>query len=286
MVFHSMAHSAGGTRSPLIWPFIISFAGHLLLFGILLFHPVQKSIDGPIQSVIDVQMVNMPSAPPAADKAASKNEEKAAVLKSSTEEPAPADIANQTAPQAEVSVAPLQHKPKTALKYRTFKSKEVLKSTLERLEKKVDRSPPKPLEDTIKRLREQVARQGRPEAPGEQAAEGTAQGQNKGLAVGSRQEGEAIDLYRLDVAYAINKNWAFSEQLAGGGENLVASVVFKIMPDGKIEDIFFTDRSGNAYLDDSAMKAIMKSSPVKPHPAEINRPYIELGLRFTPKGVQ
>jgi colicin import membrane protein len=97
---------------------------------------------------------------------------------------------------------------------------------------------------------------------------------------------EAIDLYRLEVAFAINRNWAFADQLARDRGEMVASIVFKVMPDGRIEDIFFTDRSGNPYLDESAYRAIVKSSPVRPHPSELKRSYIEMGLRFTPKGVQ
>jgi colicin import membrane protein len=66
----------------------------------------------------------------------------------------------------------------------------------------------------------------------------------------------------------------------------MASIAFKVMPDGEVTDIFFTDRSGNAYLDDSAYKAIVKTSPVKPHPKGLLQPYIEMGLRFTPEGVR
>jgi colicin import membrane protein len=73
-------------------------------------------------------------------------------------------------------------------------------------------------------------------------------------------------LYRLEVAFQIQKNWAFNEQLAGDDQSLVAAIVFKVMPDGEIRDIFFTDRSGNTYLDESAYKAIVKSNPVDSHP--------------------
>jgi TonB family protein len=66
----------------------------------------------------------------------------------------------------------------------------------------------------------------------------------------------------------------------------MALVVIKIMPDGKITDIFFTQRSGNAYLDDTAYKTIMKSNPTKPFPEGLRFPYIEMGLRFTPEGLQ
>jgi colicin import membrane protein len=75
-----------------------------------------------------------------------------------------------------------------------------------------------------------------------------------------------IDLYRIEIAYQIQKNWAFNEQLAGDDQSLVAAIVFKVMPDGEIRDVFFTDHSGNAYLDESAYKAIIKSNPVDSHP--------------------
>jgi colicin import membrane protein len=58
------------------------------------------------------------------------------------------------------------------------------------------------------------------------------------------------------------------------------------MPNGEIKDIFFTDRSGNSYLDESAYKAIVKSNPVDPHPEGISKPYVNVGLRFTPEGVR
>jgi colicin import membrane protein len=293
MALKSMAHSADDARNPLLWPMIASLVGHIFLFGIMFYQPDKKLSGVSFPGVINVQMVDMPSGAAPVTAAPARTENTAAPEKPALEAPVEMQPSISTTPQAEVSVAPTQPKAKTSLKYKTFKSQEVLKNTLQQLEQKVETSPPKPLEDTLQRLREQVAREGRPETTGG-AGKGTGTGAagaaggpgQEGFGYGSKREGEAIDIYRLEVAYAINKNWAFAEQLAGGGDRLMASVVFKIMPDGKIEDIFFTDRSGNAYLDDSAMKAIVKSSPVKPHPPGLNRPYIEMGVRFTPKGVQ
>jgi colicin import membrane protein len=273
-----------------VWPMIISLMGHMLLFGIFLYQPQKKTSGVMFPGVINVQMVEMPAAgTPVTEKGAQARVEKAPVPeKPVLETPAAAKPSADASQQAEVSVAPTQPKAKNSLKYKTIKPQEVLKNTLQQLEQKVETSTPKPLEDTLQRLREQVAREGRPEsADTGGTGEGTAAGaRQQGFGFGGQREGEAIDLYRLEVAYTINKNWAFAEQLAGGSDRLMASVVFKIMPDGKIEDIFFTDRSGNAYLDESALKAIVKSSPVRPHPPGLNRPYIELGLRFTPNGVQ
>ncbi len=165
---------------------------------------------------------------------------------------------------------------------------------MQNLEKKVESSPPRPLEDTFKRLREQVAR-GQKSVEGDESGSAEATGNVAGgtgtapfgppAGGGGKGELELIDLYRLEIAYQVQKNWAFAEQMAGGGGRMMASIVFKVMPDGSIEDIFFTDRSGNSYLDESAYKAIVKSSPVKPHPSGLRVAYIEMGLRFTPEGV-
>ncbi|MDA8138886.1 MAG: TonB family protein [Desulfobacteraceae bacterium] len=286
MSFLTWVYSAGSDRHPVLWPFIVSLLGHLLLFGIIILKPSFHSSDGSMfPSAITVQMVEMPAGSAGQQKKAETAEEKAPVLEKLS--PITESSNAPSVEKPEVSIAPKQPKPKTALKYQTFKSKEVLKEALERIEKKVETAPPQPLQDTIRRLRDQVEKEGRPDGKGEGRVveEGSAQGSKDGFAVGSRQEGELIDIYRTEVAFMINKNWAFSEQLAGG-EGLMVSIVFKVMPDGRIEDIFFTDRSGNPYLDDSAYKAIVKSSPVKPHPENLNRPYVEMGLRFTPKGVQ
>jgi colicin import membrane protein len=59
-----------------------------------------------------------------------------------------------------------------------------------------------------------------------------------------------------------------------------------VMPDGEITDIRFTERSGNAYLDESAYRAIVKANPVSPHPTGIRTPYVTVGVRFTPEGIK
>jgi colicin import membrane protein len=92
-------------------------------------------------------------------------------------------------------------------------------------------------------------------------------------------------MYRLEVAYAVNKNWAFSESLGGGRSDLVAEVAFSVLPDGRIKDLWFDRKSGNSYLDESVRRAILKSEPLPPHPRGVRRPDIIVGLRFSPRGV-
>jgi colicin import membrane protein len=94
-----------------------------------------------------------------------------------------------------------------------------------------------------------------------------------------------LDIYRIEIARQIQKNWAFSEQLAGGGKDLEALVAIKIMPNGEIKDIWFDKRSGNRYLDETVEKAIRKSNPLPPLPKGYLRPFFEAGFRFTPEGI-
>ena len=97
---------------------------------------------------------------------------------------------------------------------------------------------------------------------------------------------ELVDIYKIEVAFQVERHWAFSEQLAGEGGALQASLVFRVLPSGDVTDIRFTERSGNTYLDDSAYKAIVKASPVSPHPEGVREPYVTVALRFTPQGIR
>lgn len=283
MVVHAQAFGANGKDSPMLGPFSISFGVHILLFLLVIYTPQWDSKSSYMPSVIDVRMVDLnavatPKSSPATETAPLVEPQKTVEKKSEA-------IQTPDAAKPEVSVAPRKKKTKTALKYKTFKTKAMKKKALKQLKQKVQTSTPQPLQDRFKELRDKVAKEGRP-ATAEKRSEKGVEGAVGTYKPGSRQEIELIDLYRLEIAYAINKNWAYAEQLSGRGNRLMASIAFKVLPDGKIIDIFFTDRSGDPNLDDSAHKAIVKTSPVKPHPPELKRRYVEMGLRFTPEGVR
>jgi colicin import membrane protein len=101
----------------------------------------------------------------------------------------------------------------------------------------------------------------------------------------NRSNLDEIDLYRMEVAYAVSNNWQFSDKIASD-EKPVVSIVFKVLPDGEIKEIFYTKRSGNSSLDESAYKAIIKTNPTKPFPKSIKKPYMNIGLSFGPNGVK
>ena len=278
----------------LLKPYLISIACHVLFFSVLLFTP-RLAPDKPfIPSVIDVSMVStLEPSTPAPSAPSSETNEKKPVAKPPEPAAKPVEAAPEpaAAPKEAVSIAPAKPKVKTSLKKETFKPTKVVEHAIKKIEKKVESEPDKSVSNAIDRLRKKVGQEEKsgqipkPEK-GQVDAGAGAMGEAGKQGSGGKRQGDLIDLYRLEIAYSIQKNWAFAEQLAGDEDNLEASLVFKVMPNGDIRDITFTDRSGNEYLDDSAYKAIAKSNPVAPHPNGIHESYVLVGIRFGPKGLK
>jgi TonB family protein len=96
-----------------------------------------------------------------------------------------------------------------------------------------------------------------------------------------------VDLYRLDIAYKVHKYWAFAGEDMKNTENkAIVAITFNVLPDGSVSDIQFVEKSKNMASNESAYTAIKKAAPFPPHPEGYSRPYLQLGLRFTPRGVQ
>ncbi len=277
--------SSGGRFSNFMGPFAVSFVAHMIFFALMFFSPTPTMERPNISSVIRVNMVTLPekaSAPAVKPPARIKKEPpKKTVVKKKT---SPVVKTTKKAPPVIK-----RKKKKISLKKKTFKSTKVVKSAIKELEKHIEETKPDPIETALERLKKKVGEEQFRENIKKKAATSKTSGTGKGksrYSEGGKKIADLIDIYRIEIAFQIQKNWAFSSQLAGESNNLQASVVFKVMPNGEIQDLFFTDRSGNQYLDDSAYKAVMKSNPVDPHPEGINRAYVHVGLRFTPEGVR
>jgi colicin import membrane protein len=287
------SHESKNTRT-IVFTYMVSILCHVIFFAILTYGPTvtpQKKI---IPSVIDVSMVTFSTSEAATQPA------KSDVTPATTPDVAE-KVQPEIKPEPEPEVTPepvvtikkqtkkavikknTPKKLKRSLKKKTFKRTKVLKSAIRRIEKDIDKSKPDPLKTAMAKLRQKVGDKDVPLGR-KTSSVGGINGKN-GLGLDTGPMLELIDIYRVEIAYQIQKNWAFSDQLAGGRGDLKVSLVFKIMPDGEIRDIFFTDRSGNNYLDESAYNAIKKSTPVKPHPEGARRPYVEMGLEFTPEGI-
>jgi len=273
-----MPHGYMGGKKDFALPFSVSFAAHALLLALFIFTPSGSPRKILLPPVISVTMVTLPTAAdPVPTPVGSKQ--------STAKKP------QRPAKKADVSLAPSKtaqsdDKPKIikSLKKKTFKPSKVVESALTRIEKSVEAEQANAVQAAIDRLRSKVQEQPGPDAPRATAKKQI--GVPGKVKVDSKEVVEIIHIYQVEIAYQIQKNWAFSQSLAGGAKDLNALVVFKVMPDGEIRDIWFDKRSGNAYLDESARRAIMKTNPASPHPEGLSKPFVTVGLNFTPEGIK
>ena len=263
--------------------FAVSLLCHLLFFVILIFAPGYATDRNPSLSVINVSLVTLPS---------QNNAPLPAEFKPQTtvdKKDQKVSISSKTIPKTEnkspesISLKPKEKKVKQSLKKQTFKADKVVKSAITRIEKEVEESRPDQVEKAIARLKDQVEKTGPPNLSKPQDTK--EKGPPGGTGTGSKKDLELMDIYQVEIAFRIQKNWSFNEQLAGGRKDLEAWAAIKVMPNGEIKDTWFDKRSGNSYFDEQAKKAILKSNPLPPLPKGYWRPYFEAGFHFTPSGI-
>ncbi len=306
--YHTMAGNSDGLQndSRALSIFVaFSLLCHLIVFSAILLKPDFGGKRRIAPSAVSVTMVSLPPGPPAAapqpEVAPAPEPEAVEVPEPEPTEPVPAPEP-EPIPEPEpvqipepVKADPIplkkaivpekkEYKPKTSLKKKTFKPNRTVKKAVERIDKKVTKQPtppkPDPVASAIEKMRKKVAQTGQ-----NPRADGIAGGGGGGIA-GSARALEMIDIYRQTVPFHIQKNWAFVHQLARAEKNLETVVVLKILASGEIADIWFEKKSGNRLLDESAYKAVQKSNPLPALPTGYRRPFYEVGVIFTPEGIQ
>jgi colicin import membrane protein len=288
-------NAAGGPVRSAASYFLLSAALHVVLLAALIWVPASFSTPRVPPGAISVNLVSLPGPAPAAAGGGSAGEpakpveapapppEKPVVA---AVEPAPRPVPE--APKPQVSLAPPKVREKKSLKEETKNPQKMIEKAIDRIEKNVKEPDTQSVTAAIDRIRKKLG-EAEPAAPARPGAPGpgrTESGAGAGGGGGGPGSIEPADIYRAEIAYQVEKNWAFSPQLAGSNKQLVASLVFKVLPSGEITDVRFTERSNNTYLDESAYRAIVKSNPVKPHPPNIRMPHVLVGIRFTPEGMR
>lgn len=161
-------------------------------------------------------------------------------------------------------------------------SSKELDTTLARIREKVARERARSGEEeiakTISQIREKIAVKG---AGGFSNTGGGLAGAvptPSALTPGSYQ----MNLYLTVIWEKIRSSWNLAENLVQGKKNLESIIAIKISRKGEIVDMNFEKRSGNHYLDESAMRAIKKANPLPPLPDAFRDEYLEIGIRFLP----
>ncbi len=175
---------------------------------------------------------------------------------------------------------PPEEKPKPAAEKPPEKPAHKKPKVEKRVSKPKPPPPPKKEEliaDAIARIRTQVK------------SEDSRQGisvQSPRTGIRERLAANMIDIYIAEIITRVQRNWAFSDQLGEGGDNLLTTVVFQVNADGTVKNVSIESKSGNPHLDASAYRAVLKSSPLPAHPKGIDETVIGVRLKFTPTGVR
>jgi colicin import membrane protein len=265
---------------------IASAICHFLVIFILTFTPSRHYQHKGFPSAINVSLVSIPgpySQPgPVADKQTPKQ-----VKKAKTEKPIILPEPEPEVKKPEVKKPAEEIQPKTSLKKKTFKTSNVVKSAIKEMEKRVEETRPDSLSEALDKIKQKVEQTEKETgaAEGEEQA-GSGAGPAGSPGGGEKRELTQADLYGLELKYLINKNWAFSEQLAGMLKDLETIVVIRILANGEIDDVWFEKKSGNQHLDESAYKAVLKSNPLPAIPPGMNAKDYTIGFVFTPAGLQ
>ena len=246
-------HGKRGNSQSMVVPFGVSFFFHLIIIGALVFMPEFGSGPRFPSGVVNVSLVSLPTAGPSSGgpapaPAKPKPVEKKPPEKPVVKVPEPKPVPAVKKPPKAISLAPKKTKSKKSLKKKTLDRSKMIDSAIDRIEKKVEKTETDSVATAIEQLKRKVAEsdsqvgKGSGSAPGKAGAVGPAGGSG----TGGRRVQESILIYQAEIQYQIQKNWAFSQQLAGDNTQLEAVLVIKVLRNGEIEDIWFDKKSGNA----------------------------------------
>lgn len=273
--------------------FGISFACHAILISAMFFLPGYGNMSGnPFPTAINVSLVSLPAAPagspagsvPVTEGAIPEQAVKAAEHKEVKAEASIPEKISKPVAKVEKKVS---LKPEIQVK-KKVDTADLIKNAVKNIEKKVGESRPATVSDAIAKMRSEVENTNTVKGAGipGSGVKGSSPGIIGGTGSGAGGSFGVLDIYKAEIYYKIQQNWAYSEQLGGKGADTAVVLVIKILRDGEISDIRFEKKSGNRYLDDSAYRAIQKSNPLPPVPEQYDRTYYEVGLRFGTAGLR
>ncbi|WP_300667414.1 energy transducer TonB [Desulfoluna sp.] len=250
---------------------LFSLTGHILLFTLSHVlttsgykpHKTPRSID------VDLMQTELPPPQPSKESVQAKSSAKPATP--STSAPSKKATRKKTAKKVTPPAAKsFTGKRPTKRKQRVITPDELVQNALQKMAKETSKK--EPLSHRLNRLKKEVADRKAPETVG--ANDGAATGQPTAVQMSIKER------YYRTIEVIIRKNWAFPTQMASSKTQLKTQIIFTVMPDGSVRDVWVSLRSGNANFDRSALSAVHKSTPLPPYPAGITDQKIPFVIDF------
>ena len=250
----------------------LSFGLHLAAISAMFLLPNLSSSRTYYSPVYSVRLVSVPPSPgPVVEETAKP------AAKDISSEPSPAVAPPEVKErQKPISLKPIpkedaEQKIAGAIeRIRQRKESERIDTAIERLRSEKDS---RQLDSAIERIRKRVT-------IGSSGAVETGESGTGGASSGVMSI--KFKIYYNLLWQRIRSVWVLPEEALGGKKNLETIIAIRIARDGQIEDIQFEKKSGNPYLDESAIRAIKKANPLPPLPSDIEGDKFDVGVRFTP----
>ena len=268
-----------GNRTWIAMMVISAFCHALFLSGIIVL-PQMRFTNTFAPIAVEIDLVSLPAPSPQPQRLTKKTKPLRQVAEELPQQPekneaiTTLDKLEPVTSQKKEALSLSHQKPlqvKRSLKKKTYNVSNVIDKAIAKIEKKTLESRPHSVLKAIEKLK-QAGLMADHKTRSSSASTATGGSNKKGL--------ELLDIYNAEIWHRIQKNWAFSEQIAQGNTELEGIIIMKIMRDGEIRDIWFERRSGNSYFDDSVLKAVKKSNPLPPLPDGFLGPYYDVGIRF------
>jgi TonB family protein len=96
---------------------------------------------------------------------------------------------------------------------------------------------------------------------------------------GGEQRPPEFFTYRDLIKRTVKKNWNWFDT----STSLRATITFAISPSGEISDVSIVNTSGNSLFDSSVTRAVLKSSPLPPPPANVYQYFRVIRTEFDPQ---
>lgn len=275
------------------WALAVSLAVHVVVAAAVILWPASqpdRQFFSPAYQVALVSGAALPtSGPPAAAK-------KPAAPKKEIETPKPAPKP-EAKPEVKPKPAPPKPEPKPEPKEAIGSKKTVEPKRVKREEKKTEPEPS--YEDVLDQRMQKMKAKAESRRQNEQYEDalsaieskvqtrgggGGATGPSGAVAMpGGGELSTRFMLYYTEVWERIRRAWVLPEALAGDTSGAMAVVALRINRDGSLNKFWLEESSGNARLDQSALRAVERAAPFPPLPADLLGPYHEVGLRFRPE---
>jgi len=247
---------------------------HFIALAGFLVVPEFRPKDRFLHSVVQVDLVTMPvlrqEASPTRQDKTMKPQKEIKAAKDKMEEISikktekVSEVKPDLAKEEKVSLSPKPVKVKRSLKKKTFKASKIIKHAIADIEKNIYQTRSRHILQAVDQIKRRLE----------------ASNSGSQIAGMDRKTLDLMDIYNVEIWRYIQKQWAFTGKLARGRTDLEAILIVKIMPDGNIRDIWFEERSGNSFFDESVLRAVKKANPLPPLPKGYVKPYYEVGLRF------